>query len=250
MPCGNRLHTALFQHRKGCDLHEFIQQVHIHRMYQVYGEAQSSRLLPGDPVFFNTSFPSCSKQKHCKQYCKRIIVCHLDGKSCECPAEDHSHYQHCRSDQPHIPYPSSSGRLRMVSGFHAFPFSRRCGTLCLVHTYFSHHEEISTQIIQEIHTAIRQYRNTVDIQHLIQKRCHTASQEDHCYHCYNTPDRQNLQHFFQKRCDQIQKQYQIQIPHMRPCMSRQSHLQCLRDHHDPKAFLRHHQLGSCIRNAK
>ena len=201
MSRGNRLHAALLQHRKGCDLYEFIQQVHIHRMYQVYGEAQGSRLLPGDPVFLNTPIPSCSEQKHCKQYCKRIIVCHLDGESGECPAEDHSHHQHCRCHQPHIPYPFSSDRLRSVSGFHAFP--RYSGTFCLVHTYFSHREEISTQIIQEIHTAIRQYRNTVDIQYLIQKRCHTASQENHCHHCYNTPHRQHTQHFFQKRRDQI-----------------------------------------------
>lgn len=151
-------------------------------MYQVYGKAQSSRLLPGDPVCFlpgsrsravPSSIPSCSEQKHCKQYCKRIIVCHLDGESGECPAEDHSHHQHCRCHQPHVSYPFPSDRLRIEPGFHAFP--GRAGTLCLVHTYFSHREEISTQIIQEIHTAIRQYRNTVDIQYLIQKRCHTAS---------------------------------------------------------------------------
>lgn len=158
---GYRLHTALFQHRKGCDFHEFIQQVHIHRMYQVYGEAQGSRLLPGDPVYsvllpgsqsraISSPIPSCSEQKHCKQYCKRIIVCHLNGESRKCSAQDHSQSQnrYC-SCQPYVP--------------------------SLVHTYFSHREEISTQIIQEIHTAIRQYRNTVDVQYLIQKRCHTAS---------------------------------------------------------------------------
>ena len=191
-------------------------------MYQVYGEAQGSRLLPGDPVYsvllpgsrsrsVSSPIPSCSEQKHCKQYCKRIIVCHLNGESRKCSAQDHSHRQnrYC-SFQPYIPCPTFhvlcfSVTFRIVSGSSTASGLHHL-TACvpsLVHTYFSQCEEISTQIIQEIHTAIRQYRDAVDIQHLIQKRCHTASQEDHCHHCYNTPHRQHTQHFFQKRRDQI-----------------------------------------------